>query len=57
MAKKKSTAGRKKLNASEKKVLVGFYTRQDIIDELGGKEKVRELSKGYIERTYENRPL
>jgi len=52
MAKKKSTAGRKRLKPSEKKVLVGFYTRQDIIDGLGGKDTVRELSREYVEKAY-----
>ncbi len=49
MAKKKSTAGRKPVEPQERAVLVGFYTKQSIIDGLGGKDSVRKMCKEFIE--------
>lgn len=53
MAKKKSTVGRKPLKPSERVVLVGFYIKQHIIDALGGKEAVRDISKNKVEQAYQ----
>ena len=49
MAKKKSNVGRKPVEPSERIVLVGFYTKQSIIDHLGGKDAVRKMCKNWIE--------
>lgn len=42
-------SGRKKIDESKKIVLVGFYTKKEVVDASGGMDKCRELSKDYIE--------
>jgi hypothetical protein len=48
MAKKIKT-GRKKVSPEKKIILVGFYTRKEVVDINGGMEQTRELAKQYIE--------
>jgi hypothetical protein len=48
MAKKIKT-GRKKVAPEKKVILVGFYTRKEVVDMNGGMEQTRELAKQYIE--------
>jgi len=48
MAKKIKT-GRKKVSPEKKVILVGFYTRKEVVDINGGMEQTRELAKQYIE--------
>lgn len=51
MAKKLKT-GRKKVEASEKVILVGFYTKKKFVDNVGGMEQAREMAKNYLETAY-----
>jgi hypothetical protein len=51
----KQGRGRKPLEASEKMILVGFYTKQYIVDKLGGKDFVRGMAKAYVERNYQKK--
>jgi len=48
MAKKIKT-GRKKIEHSEKVILVGFYTKRKFVEALGGMDKVRDMCKGEVE--------
>ncbi len=49
MPKKKNNSGRKKLPIGEKAVLVGFYTKKENVDRLGGMARTRFKAKQYIE--------
>jgi len=49
MAKKKQKGGRKKIAPDQKVVLVGFYTKKEVIDSVGGMDITRSLAKEYIE--------
>ena len=46
----KNKVGRKKIDPKDKQVAVQFYTKQRVIDEHGGVERVRLLVKEFIER-------
>lgn len=46
----KNKVGRKKISPLDKQVAVQFYTKQRIVDEHGGMEKVRLLVKEFIEK-------
>lgn len=49
MAKKRKTGGRNPVEPSERVILVGFYTKQHVVDGVGGMESARNLAKNYIE--------
>ncbi len=49
MAKKKQKCGRKKVDPKEKVILVGFYTKQSVIDAVGGMDQARVHAKVHIE--------
>lgn len=49
MAKKKQKGGRKPVEPSEKVILVGFYTKKKVVDDVGGMEEARKLCKEFIE--------
>lgn len=49
MAKKKAKTGRKRIPDSEKTVLVGFYTKQTVIDKFGGMYEIRMQAKNHVE--------
>lgn len=49
MAKKKQKSGRKPVEPSEKVILVGFYTKQKHVDNLGGIYEARKVAKQYVE--------
>lgn len=44
--------GRKKIQTEEKKVQCYFYSKNKVIDKLGGKEAVQELVENFIEKKY-----
>jgi len=48
MAKKQKT-GRKSVPDAEKVILVGFYTKQKNVDNLGGLPATREKCKEWVE--------
>jgi hypothetical protein len=48
MAKKIKT-GRKKVDPAEKVILVGFYTKQKVVNQIGGMERAREIAKNTVE--------
>ncbi len=52
MAKKKKTGGRNPVEPSEKVILVGFYTKQRFVDEVGGMVEARKLAKDALETCY-----
>lgn len=49
---KKIKQGRKKVEPSEKVILVGFYTKRKFVDKVGGMDKAREIAKDSIETHY-----
>lgn len=49
MAKKKQRGGRKKVDPKKKVILVGFYTKKEVVDQNGGMDQTRSLAKEYIE--------
>lgn len=49
MAKKKKSGGRNPVEPSEKVILVGFYTKQRIVDDVGGMAEARKLAKESLE--------
>jgi len=49
MAKKKQKGGRKPVEPSEKVILVGFYTKKKVVDEVGGMDEARKLAKDAVE--------
>jgi hypothetical protein len=53
MEKEKKRVGRPELDESEKKVLIHFGLQSEKVEKLGGKNKVKELSKQLIERYHE----
>lgn len=57
MAKKKAKTGRKRIPDSEKTVLVGFYTKQTVIDHFGGLHMIREMAKRYVEYQADQKPV
>lgn len=48
---KKAKTGRKRLPKAEKTVLVGFYTKQKNVDQVGGMQAARERAKNLLEGT------
>lgn len=54
---KKQKAGRKCLPKAQKAVLVGFYTKQENVDRVGGLQKAREAAKQYIETMETGAPI
>lgn len=44
---------RKKKNPADKSVLVGIYLRKDVIDLLGGVDRVRKMAKEHVEHKAE----
>lgn len=55
MAKKKKTGGRNHVEPSEKVILVGFYTKQRFVDEVGGMVEARKIAKESLEHTFHTR--
>ncbi len=49
MAKKKNKGGRNPVKPSEKVILVGFYTKQSNIDDVGGMIEARKMAKNHLE--------
>lgn len=47
MAKKMKT-GRKKVEPSEKVILVGFYIKRKMVDRVGGMDEARKLAYNHI---------
>lgn len=52
-----ANSGRKKLPEHEKMTMVGFYTKQENVDRVGGLQKAREAAKQYIETMETAAPL
>lgn len=52
MAKKKKTGGRNPVEPAEKVILVGFYTKQRFVDEVGGMVEARKIAKEALEFTF-----
>ena len=48
MTTEKKKSGRKPINPAEKIVQISVYTKQGIVDLLGGEVKVKELAESYI---------
>lgn len=44
-----NNGGRKKLPENEKMLLVGFYTKKENVDRVGGLARAREIAKNLIE--------
>lgn len=57
MPKKKNNSGRKKLPASEKAILVGFYTKKRNVDRIGGLQRAREHARKFIETMETGAPI
>lgn len=49
MAKKKQKGGRKPVDPKEKVILVGFYVKNNYVQQVGGMERAREIAKESIE--------
>jgi len=46
---KKAKTGRKPVEPPEKVILVGFYTKQKVVDRRGGMDKIRQKCKEFVE--------
>lgn len=49
MAKKKQKGGRKRIDPSEKVILVGFYVKKSVVEQVGGMDQAREIAKFAVE--------
>lgn len=49
MAKKKQKGGRKRIDPKEKVILVGFYVKNNYVQQVGGMDRAREIAKESLE--------
>lgn len=50
---KKIKQGRKKVEPSEKVILVGFYIKRKMVEKVGGMDQARKLAYNHITRLAE----